>query len=205
MGLRDRRGAASPDSGSHDDLFLPECGRPKVSVRQDSTKGHPSESQPGRQHLSPTESLTPHTHPPDKVDLHCAYESEAIVVPTLWNLSIRTRIFLRRRMPTNILLDKLRTRRGLKFGVPAMLLGVIYILVAATCTGLIDRGWSEWLYLVFFLALWNGLKFLLFGPWSLILLARVRIQEGRAARAERRGHASHRTPQPAPASITAAK
>lgn len=153
-----------------------------MSIRQDSTKGHPSESQPGRQHLSPIESLT-HTHPPDNVDLHCAYESEAIVLTTLWNLSIRTRIFLRRRMPTNILLDRLRTRRGLKWGVLAMLLGVVYILVAATCTGLIDQGWSTWLYLAFFWALWNGLKFLFFGPWSLILLARVRIQEARADRA----------------------
>ena len=43
-----------------------------------------------------------------------------------------------------------------------MLLGVVYILIAATCTELIDQGWSEWLYLAFFWALWNGLKFLLF-------------------------------------------
>ncbi|GGM49708.1 hypothetical protein [Microbacterium saperdae] len=126
------------------------------------------------------------------------------MLTTLWNLSIRTRIFLRRWMPTNILLDKLRTRRGLKFGVPAMLLGVVYILIAATCTGLIERGWSEWLYLVFFWAFWNGLMFLLFGPWSVILLTRVRIQEWLVARAERRSHASYRTPQPAPASSTAA-
>ncbi|GGM62960.1 hypothetical protein GCM10010489_38060 [Microbacterium saperdae] len=40
--------------------------------------------------------------------------------------------------------------------------------LAATCTGLIERGWSEWLYLAFFWALWNGLKFLLFGPWSVV-------------------------------------
>lgn len=93
----------------------------------------------------------------------------------LWNASIHTRIFLRRWMPTNILLDKLRTRRGLKWGIPAMLLGVLYLLTAVTCTGLIEQGWNKWLYLVFFLALWNALKFLLFGPLSLVLLVRVKL------------------------------
>ncbi|HBS75971.1 MAG TPA: sulfate permease, partial [Microbacterium sp.] len=34
----------------------------------------------------------------------------------LWNLSIRVRLFLRTYMPTNILLDALHTRRGLKWG-----------------------------------------------------------------------------------------
>ncbi len=100
----------------------------------------------------------------------------------LWNASIRTRIFLRKWMPTNILLDAMRTRRGLKWGVPAMLFGVVYLLIAVTCTELIEQGWSPWLYLVFFLALWNALKFILFGPWSLILLARARAQEARTRR-----------------------
>jgi len=97
----------------------------------------------------------------------------------IWNASIHTRSFLRKWMPTNILLDKLRTRRGLKRGAPAMLLGVGYLLIAVTCTGLIEQGWSKLLYLVFFLALWNALKFILFGPWSLVLPARARIQVGR--------------------------
>lgn len=97
----------------------------------------------------------------------------------LWNASIHTRIFMRRWMPTNILLDKLRTRPGLKWGIPAMLLGVIYLLVAVTCTGLIEQGWSKWLYLLFFLALWNALKFLLFGPWSVVLLIRARSHEAK--------------------------
>lgn len=103
----------------------------------------------------------------------------------LWNASIHTRIFLRRWMPTNILLDKLRTRRGLKWGIPAMLLGIVYLLIAVTCTGLIEQGWSKWPYLVFFLALWNALKFLFFGPWSLVLLARARAREMRSHRGSR--------------------
>ncbi|WP_182048912.1 hypothetical protein [Changpingibacter yushuensis] len=103
----------------------------------------------------------------------------------LWNASIHTRIFLRHWMPTNILLDKLRTRRGLKWGIPAMLLGVVHLLIAVTCTGLIEQGWSKWLYLVFFLALWNALKFFFFGPWSLVLLARARAREMRSHRGSR--------------------
>lgn len=103
----------------------------------------------------------------------------------LWNASIRTRIFLRRRMPTNILLDKIRTRRGFKWGVPAMLLGAAYVFLAAMCITLIDHGWSKWLYLLFALLLWNGLKFLIMGPWSLVLLARTRAREAHARRIRR--------------------
>ena len=42
----------------------------------------------------------------------------------IWNLSIHIRTFLRVWMPTNILLDALRTRRGLHWGAPAMLLSI---------------------------------------------------------------------------------
>lgn len=105
-----------------------------------------------------------------------------MIIRKLWTLSVRTRTFLRRWMPTNILLDRLRTRRGLKWGVPAMGLGVSYFLVAAVSVTLIDGGWSPWLYIVFALCLWNTLKLLLFGPISLLLLARARVQERRARR-----------------------
>ena len=42
------------------------------------------------------------------------------MIRLLWALSARTRYFLRRDMPTNILLDLIRTRRGLKWGIPVM-------------------------------------------------------------------------------------
>ena len=56
------------------------------------------------------------------------------MIRQLWTLSIRTRAFLRRYMPTNILLDAIRTRRGLKWGPPAMLLAAPYLLAASICT-----------------------------------------------------------------------
>lgn len=105
-----------------------------------------------------------------------------MLIRTLWTLSVRTRTFLRRWMPTNILLVRLRTRRGLKWGVPAMGLGIVYFLAAAVSIGLIHEGWASWLYVVFALCLWNALKFLLFGPISLLLLARARVHEHHARR-----------------------
>lgn len=108
-----------------------------------------------------------------------------MLIRTLWTLSVRTRTFLRRRMPTNILLDKLRTRRGLKWGVPAIGLGLAYLQIAAASITLINRGWSPCLYVVFALCFWNALKFFVIGPLSLLLLIRSRLHE---AVARRRGH-----------------
>lgn len=100
-----------------------------------------------------------------------------MLIRPLWTLSVRTRTILSRWMPTNILLDKLRTRRGLKWGVPAMGLGLIYLFISAASIALIDGGWSPALYVVFAVCLWNALKFLLMGPTSVIFLIRARTRE----------------------------
>ena len=99
----------------------------------------------------------------------------------LWNLSIRVRLFLRTYMPTNILLNALRTRRGLKWGVPAMLIAVLYLLGAWLLTVWIADGGPGWLNLVVLLFIWNALKFLVNGPISLISLIRARRAERRQA------------------------
>lgn len=108
------------------------------------------------------------------------------MIRQLWDLSVHTRAFLRRYMPTNILLDAIRTRRGLKWGVPAMLLAAPYLLVASTFTALIADGGPGWLNLLVLLCLWNTMKFTIMGPISLILLARARLREGLVTRVERR-------------------
>lgn len=95
----------------------------------------------------------------------------------LWALSVRTHYFLRRYMPTNVLLDVIRTRRGLKWGVPAMLLAAPYMLASNICTNLIADGAPGWLSLIVLLSIWNAIKFLVMGPVSLVLLIRVRVQE----------------------------
>lgn len=103
----------------------------------------------------------------------------------IWMLSIRLRTFLRRFMPTNILLAAIFTRRGLKWGVPAMLIAVLYFLAAALCAGLVERGAAGWLNLVVLLFLWNALKFVAVGPASLVCLLRVRMREAQIRRLTR--------------------
>lgn len=102
----------------------------------------------------------------------------------IWITSIHLRSFLRRWMPTNILLDKLRTRRGLKWGPLALLLAAVYFYLASLVTVAIDSGWSRWFYLIVIMLVWNGFKMLWIAPISLIMLIRIRRQEARV----RRGH-----------------
>ncbi|SER97771.1 hypothetical protein SAMN05443377_12435 [Propionibacterium cyclohexanicum] len=104
----------------------------------------------------------------------------------LWAASVRIRYFLRRYMPTNILLDLIRTRRGLKWGIPAMLLAVPYLLLASICANLVPDAGPGWLNLLVLLFVWNALKFIVMGPVSLALLVRVRIREAVARRRARR-------------------
>lgn len=99
-------------------------------------------------------------------------ERKEIMIRLLWLGSVHTLYFLRRYMPTNVLLDAIRTRRGLKWGVPAMLLAVPYFLLAAMFIQSIDDGAPAWLYVLVLLSIWNGLKMLWIGPSSLMLLAR---------------------------------
>lgn len=95
----------------------------------------------------------------------------------IWALSVRTRYFLRRYMPTNILLDAIRTRRGLRWRVPAMALAIPYLYAASICAQLAENGGPGWLHLLVLLFIWNALKFAFIGPISLVLLIRVRLRE----------------------------
>src|SRR5690606_31690395 len=73
----------------------------------------------------------------------------------LWAASAHTRYYLRRYMPTNIALDAIRTRRGLKWGAPAMLLAAPYLLAVSICTNLIADGGPGWLNLIVLWGVWN--------------------------------------------------
>lgn len=84
---------------------------------------------------------------------------------------------LQRYAPSNIVLRWVRSRRGLKWGVPAMLLTLPYLGLALWCSSVLADGGPGWLNLVVFLCLWNALKFIVFGPISLVLLCRVRVME----------------------------
>ena len=103
----------------------------------------------------------------------------------IWVLSARIRHFLRRYMPTNILLAALRTRRGLRWGVPAMLIAIPYLVAAVGCAALLERGGGGWLNILVLLFVWNALKFLIAGPVCLARLVHVRVWEARARRSAR--------------------
>ncbi|WEO76066.1 sulfate permease [Cryobacterium sp. SO2] len=97
-------------------------------------------------------------------------------------LTARTHYSLRRFMPTNLVLDAIHTRRGLKWGMPSMLLAVPYALATVACVGLTESGGSGWLNMLALLFAWNSLKFLVAGPVTLIGLCRVRRREASARR-----------------------
>ena len=78
--------------------------------------------------------------------------------------------------PTNLLLKAIRTRSGLKWGIPAMLLAAVYIYAAAICTTIINDGGPRWLYLLVLLFVWNAFKFLWIGPASAVQLASARVR-----------------------------
>ena len=107
-------------------------------------------------------------------------ERNEIVIRLLWTGSVLTRNFLRRYMPTNILLDAIRTPRGLKWGVPAMLLAIPYFLIAAILVEVINDGGPAWLNVLVLLSIWNGLKMLWIGQLSLMLLARLQVNRLKA-------------------------
>ncbi|WP_370449304.1 sulfate permease [Cryobacterium sp. TMT1-2-2] len=94
----------------------------------------------------------------------------------------RSYYFLRRFMPTNIVTNAIHTRRGLKWGVPAMLLAALYAIAAAYCADLLEAGGPGWLNLLVLLFVWNTLKFLGVGPVSLMRLVSVRVRESVARR-----------------------
>jgi hypothetical protein len=99
----------------------------------------------------------------------------------IWAASIRIHNLLRW-APTNLLVDRIFTRRGLKWGTPAMLIAAPLLLAAAACSAGIHDGGPGWLNVLVALFIWDTLKFLVVGPVSLVTLLRVRHVERRAQR-----------------------
>ncbi len=104
-------------------------------------------------------------------------------------VSIHVRNFLRRYMPTNILADAIRGRRGMKWGPVAMLLAIPYFAAAVWLAGLIDRCAPGWLHLLVLLTIWNGFKMLWLRPASVAWHIRAGLRAAGARRAQRRAAA----------------
>ena len=117
------------------------------------------------------------------------------MIRLLWTASAEVRYFLRCYMPSNILLDLIRTRKRLKWGAPAMLLAGPYLVIAFWCTTLIENGGPGWLHLVLLVCLWNALKMMAIGPVSVVLVVKARARE-RRTRNQAESGAHDRNPQP---------
>lgn len=94
----------------------------------------------------------------------------------IWAASVRTHSILSY-APTNLLIAAIRTRRGLKWGILAMLLAIPYWFIVSWCVTTIEDGGPHWLNAVVLLAAWNMMKFVIVGPVSLILLVATRLRE----------------------------
>lgn len=117
-------------------------------------------------------------------------EKPHVMFRLLWEASTRVRDVLRY-APSNIVLYAIRARRrGLKWGLPAMLLAVPYWLAAMHFVALIKAGGDAWLNLLVLWAGWNAIKFVMIGPVSVVLLIRVRIAEAIERQRARRAAAS---------------
>ena len=108
----------------------------------------------------------------------------------LWAASVHTRSFLRRYMPTNILLDVIHSRRGLKWGIPATLLAVPYLIAASTCSVWVAGGGPGWANVLVLLFGWNALKFIVMGPISIVLIALARVTDRTLSAQERNASSS---------------
>ncbi len=104
----------------------------------------------------------------------------------IWTTGVSVRDFLQRYMPSNILIRATRRRAGLKWGVPAMLVAGVYLVVAAALVQWISDGGPGWVNAIVLVCLWNALKFVVNGPVTVVLLVRVRSAEARAQAVVRR-------------------
>ncbi len=58
-----------------------------------------------------------------------------------------------------------------------MLLAAPYLLAVHFCTSAVAGGGPGWLNLIVLVAGYNALKFVIAGPWSVVLLVRARAEE----------------------------
>ena len=82
------------------------------------------------------------------------------MIALMWNVSVAIRRYLGMYIPTSIAIDLLRTRRGLKWAVPAALVAVpAYLFAAAMASSAVDHGGPGWLNILVLLCGWNATKF----------------------------------------------
>lgn len=87
------------------------------------------------------------------------------------HLAAAIRGYLAFYMPTNRMVDWLRSPRGLKWAIPVALVATPgYLFAMSICMTIIDRGGPDYLNVLVLLFAWNALKFAVMGAVSLPLL-----------------------------------
>ena len=100
----------------------------------------------------------------------------------LWNISAAIRGYLRLYMPTNRVLDWLRTPQGLKWAVPLGLLAVPgYLAGTAIVAQFALRPGLGWLNVLVFLCFWNAAKFTSMATLSLPMLMKRFVASARTS------------------------
>ncbi|WP_164479504.1 hypothetical protein [Microbacterium sp. Y-01] len=97
-------------------------------------------------------------------------------------------------LPSNRIVWHLHTRRGLRWGIPTILLGGTYAVAGIGCYGAVLLGHTGWWYLGMVVCWWTALKLIGHGLYATIALPIARAHENlavrRAIRDERRAHAT---------------
>jgi len=113
-----------------------------------------------------------------------------------WALSSRLYGLAQRFCPSNIVLRRVHTRTGIKWGPLVGLAGImVYGLVMGACGTIVRDGGPSWVNLFFIVGFWNTCRFTFLIPTSVVRLLRVRHQEKVLLRDWQRTHPA----DPAPA------
>lgn len=95
-----------------------------------------------------------------------------------WAISARLHGLVQRFAPSNIVIRRVHTRTGIKWGPLVGLAGVVVYGVLMVVTGTVVRdGGPGWVNLIVLVGFWNTLRFAVLIPVSAIRLLRVRHQE----------------------------
>jgi hypothetical protein len=85
-------------------------------------------------------------------------------------------------LPSNILIRRVRTRAGLRFGIPLALLGGVYFIAGLGCLGAVRLGGPGWWYLAMAVCWWTAAKLIGHGLYATLALPVVRVRENLAVR-----------------------
>ena len=115
-----------------------------------------------------------------------------------WALSSRLYDMAQRFCPSNIVIRRVHTGTGIKWGPLVGLAGIVVYGLVMVATGTIVRdGGPGWVNLFFIIGFWNTCRFTFLIPTSVLRLLRVRHQEKVLLRDWQRTHPADPAPSEA--------